>query len=479
MPLPLSHYTTRAVAKHGNRFDYRGMPEPRGCQVKYTFTCRAHGEFQTTWNNHISAGGGCRACKAEATSARSKGTKESFVERSVAKYGERFDFSQFVYTGSKGVSTIVCPDHGAFQQHPENHLNSKHGCPKCGKRTQGKYVFLGHFVEKARAVHGDRYEYLGEHESDDVKQQYLIRCPDHGEFTQRGNNHLCGAGCPKCWSGTSKWEVEIAGILEGWGLEVQVNQRILGLREIDVWVPSLQLGIELHGLHWHSDRSVSKDAHLEKLRRAQEKGWQLIQVFEDEWKTRRTQVLAVLRRRLGLDKRVQGRKCQLRSLTAAQAGEFHTLHHLKGARGGAVRLGLEHEGQLVAVATFGASRFRAGWELVRYSTSCVVLGGLAKLVKAFFAQTDATALHSYCDLRWFTGGSYRSAGFALDGQSAPGYDWTDGYSRVSRFEFQRHRLAARVGRLLRDDETEDSVVRGLGFHKIYDCGNLRFSIGRA
>lgn len=53
------------------------------------------------------------------------------------------------------------------------------------------------FVEKARIVHRDKYDYS--------KVIYInsqtpvcIICPEHGEFYQTPNNHLRGKGCILC-----------------------------------------------------------------------------------------------------------------------------------------------------------------------------------------------------------------------------------------------------------------------------------------
>lgn len=53
------------------------------------------------------------------------------------------------------------------------------------------------FVERARAVHGDRYDYSRvEYVNGDTK--VMIVCPEHGEFSQRPRCHLEGQTCPRC-----------------------------------------------------------------------------------------------------------------------------------------------------------------------------------------------------------------------------------------------------------------------------------------
>lgn len=55
------------------------------------------------------------------------------------------------------------------------------------------------FIQKARKVHGDKYNYsLVDYKNAHTKIKII--CPIHGEFEQRPNNHLDGRGCLKCAS---------------------------------------------------------------------------------------------------------------------------------------------------------------------------------------------------------------------------------------------------------------------------------------
>lgn len=53
------------------------------------------------------------------------------------------------------------------------------------------------FEEKARLVHGLKYDYSKAVYMNN-KTKVLILCPEHGEFWQRPDNHLIGKGCIKC-----------------------------------------------------------------------------------------------------------------------------------------------------------------------------------------------------------------------------------------------------------------------------------------
>jgi hypothetical protein len=53
------------------------------------------------------------------------------------------------------------------------------------------------FIEKARRVHGDKFDYSKVNYTNN-KTPVIITCPDHGDFLQRPDRHLFGAGCPEC-----------------------------------------------------------------------------------------------------------------------------------------------------------------------------------------------------------------------------------------------------------------------------------------
>lgn len=53
------------------------------------------------------------------------------------------------------------------------------------------------FIAKAKAIHGDRYDYsLVDYKRNCIKVKII--CKEHGVFEQTPNNHLDGKGCEKC-----------------------------------------------------------------------------------------------------------------------------------------------------------------------------------------------------------------------------------------------------------------------------------------
>lgn len=67
-------------------------------------------------------------------------------------------------------------------------------------------VTTSEFIERAKAVHGDKYDYSKTFITSMVKNT-TITCPIHGDFETRAANHLLGVGCSEC-SGNKKLTTE-------------------------------------------------------------------------------------------------------------------------------------------------------------------------------------------------------------------------------------------------------------------------------
>ncbi len=165
-------------------------------------------------------------------------------------------------------------------------------------------------IKDCRLVHDNTYTYPEQEilESNKSKSKIKIICPIHGEFEQRlGNHKNCKQGCPKCGIPLSKGEVEIREWLLSLNpeLKIECNTRLQnkeGKRfELDIYLPEYNLGIEYHGLYWHSTKFKDKSYHKEKYLFFKEKDIPLIQIFENEWVLKRDIVKSIIKSKLNLN----------------------------------------------------------------------------------------------------------------------------------------------------------------------------------
>jgi hypothetical protein len=250
-------------------------------------------------------------------------------------------------------------------------------------------------------------------------------------------------------------------------------------------VENRNIGIELHGLHWHTEKTKPKQYHFEKWRAAKQAGIQLIQVFEDEWVSNKEVVLGRIRTALGIFEAYDARKTLLGVVSSSEADLFFDTYHTQGSARAKVVYGLRYNEEWVAMASFGLARTGAmtvdggdSWEVIRYASKGRVRGGFSKLFKRFIADYSPNRVISYCDLRYGTGGLYEACGFTLDGITEPDYWWVPKGKvvRVPRYQTQKHKLATHpvLKEFYDPAKTEVEICHAAGWYRIYGVGHQRW-----
>ena len=119
---------------------------------------------------------------------------EQFIAKAIKLHGDRYDYSRVEYVTAKTKITIGCKEHGDFLQTPSNHL-SGFNCQKCANNVK---MDTASFILKAKAVHGDRYDY-SKVDYVNADKKIVIVCREHGDFPQIPDFHTNRkSGCPKC-----------------------------------------------------------------------------------------------------------------------------------------------------------------------------------------------------------------------------------------------------------------------------------------
>ena len=414
-------------------------------------------------------------------------SNDEFIREAQSIHHNKYDYSKVEYANNKTKVCIVCPEHGEFWQTPSDHLNGK-GCPQCAGNVR---CDKDTFVEKAKHIHNNRYDY-SKVEYVNAHTKVCIICPEHGEFWQTPNNHLNGNGCPLCKNRKigdglrdtvedfTKKSNEIHDITDCLkALSPQQRNR-----EIDVYIPSLKLGIEYNGLHWHSERlGKDKNYHLDKLNKCNEQDIKLIQIFEDEWINHREICESKLKQICGLNRnpKIFARKCKVVEITDKnEAYEFLDKNHIQGRTGFTVALGAYYNNELVGVMTFKKEK-EGYWDLNRFATDinhqCVGIGG--KLFKYFTRNYPFIEIKSFADRRWSidpTNNLYTKLGFKFDSFVPPSYwYYNPKISRIERFHkfgFRKQHLHNKYGLPL--TMTEREMTETLGYTRIWDCGLIKY-----
>ena len=285
----------------------------------------------------------------------------------------------------------------------------------------------------------------------------------------------------------SSYELELHDFLKTYNIDFETNRQILIGKEIDILIPSLNLGIEFNGLRWHSEFYGKKDKnyHLNKTILCNQKGYSLIHIFEDEYVNNKDIVFSKLKHLIKKDydlPKIQGRKILVKEIYKNDAEIFLNKFHIQGFSSSTVYLGGFYNEELISVMSFkNGGITNKDWELTRFATNYNYryqgVGG--KLFKYFIRNYNPKNVISFADRRWTINPNnnlYTNLGFELVSITKPDYRYynnkIDKFKRFHKFSLNKNKLSKLYGFPLTMTEKEMAIEAG--FDRIWDCGLFKY-----
>lgn len=252
------------------------------------------------------------------------------------------------------------------------------------------------------------------------------------------------------------------------------NRRPIEGLELDIYVPSVKLGIEVSGLYWHSTEFKDKDYHRHKYTKFAEAGIRVIQFWDYEVKDKAEIVKSIINKPTNV---FYARKTRVVPLNKNNdvAKNFINKNHIQGFKH--FNLGyalLDDQDDIRGVMTF--NNYQGQWEISRlcYALNTIVVGGANKLFKRFVKDNSPKEVITYSDARLFTGKVYESIGFTYMGLTRTDYFYYHkDKGKLSRQQCQKHKL---VKKGHNPDYTEEQIMLSLGYHRVYGVGNHKFKL---
>ena len=141
-------FIDRSRVVHGDKYGY-AFSIYQHSQIKILIHCHEHGMFEQIPYDHL-RGRGCPDC-----GGSKKKTTEEFIKRANLVHEHKYDYSRVNYVNKNSNVTIICREHGVFEQQPANHLHGQ-GCPGCANygfdRTRSASLYVlrsdcGHYMK--------------------------------------------------------------------------------------------------------------------------------------------------------------------------------------------------------------------------------------------------------------------------------------------------------------------------------------------
>jgi len=394
-------------------FDFSLIPvDFKNKKQKVPIICNKHGEYRAAIRDVFrSKFCGCKKCRID----DDKHDTDIFIEQSLDKHGERYDYSLVEYKKAHDYVKIICPEHGEFNIKAYIHVAGGGFCPKCTNFVSSQEIECADFLEK-----------------NGIKFQSTVRnIPDISELD---------IVCEK-----EKIAIEFNGLYwhsnkfktKNYHINKTRNAKEKGYRLVHIFEDE-----------WRDKKDICKSRILNLLGSNKTIYARLCRVSKINSKTCKD----------FLNKNhIQGH-----CISAIRYGLFFENNLIAVATFCKKRLNLGYK-----------TTTENDYELLRFCSAIGinVVGGCGKLLKTFEKEFNPKSIISYCDLRWGDGKMYEKIGFIFDKITEPNYFYIKGGKRFNRFKFRKDVLV-RQGH--DKSKTEMQIMSENGYGRIYDCGNKKF-----
>ena len=451
--------------------------------TKYEWECSKGHRWEANWNNVLSKGNWCKRCSS-ATSAQ-KYTIEDLHKFALSKKGECLSN---IYEKDKSKYRWKCLKHDFIWEASWNCVNRGSWCPKCKADKISKISKLydiSDLKDYAKSKGGEciSNEYIN------TTSKYEFKCAKgHKWETSWSNLIYANSWCPECdrakvSSASEKELLEFCSTLE----EVEASNRsILKGKELDIVFTNKKVAIEFHGLYWHSEAVVpvseAKTMHLNKYLLAKEQNYSLIQIFEDEWKSKRDIIESIVRNKTGnILHKFNARDCVVKEVETKERREFFNKNHISGDVRSSYCLGLYFKNDLICALSVRkpfTRKHKNCLEIARFASTLnsSVRGGFSKLfkyIKLYAKKEGYKRIISYADLRFGEGKVYESNGLTFKYRTKPNYFYQKSGKRENRFKYRKINDLEYIRQY---GNTEREQNNNQGRFAIYDVGSNLYAM---
>jgi hef len=260
----------------------------------------------------------------------------------------------------------------------------------------------------------------------------------------------------------------------------EIHRNVTGIinGELDIYIPEKKLAIEFNGNYWHSSELKDKKYHQNKTIECAKQCIRLIHIFEYEVDTNKKKIENFIKNIICNNKEViYARETQVSIIDRDLKRDFLNKYHLQCDSNSTINIGIFFKNEIIGVLTLGYPRNNNEYQYeihrLCWKDGINVVGGAEKAYKFFIRKYNPTSVMTYSDISKFTGNVYLRLGFKTLYLTEPGYHWVHHYngSVLSRTQTQKHKLLnIGYGRL---GNTENEIMKNLGYYKIYNSGNIK------
>lgn len=259
-------------------------------------------------------------------------------------------------------------------------------------------------------------------------------------------------------------ETEIEDFIQSLNLKYTHNERHVIDKELDFYFPSKRIAIEFNGCWYHSNNFKDPNYHAAKWKKCNDKGIQLITIWEDDWIEKQDIVISIIKSKFRIyDHSVKAKQCEIQKVENSTVKNFMNENHLKGYAPYKWCYGLFHEDELVMMMCIGEIPHKMNeCNIVRVCCKIGwnVKGGVSKILDHFLEEhPKIKTIKGYADKAISQGNMYNALGFKCVGEELD-WSWLHNGKRINRYNKIKKQ------------------AKEMNLYKCYGCGMMKFELKR-
>src|SRR6266403_502229 len=256
---------------------------------------------------------------------------------------------------------------------------------------------------------------------------------------------------------------------------IKSNRKILKGKELDIYLPDLNIAFEINGLYWHCELDKNNDYHLNKTEDYLRNNIQLIHIYEDDWLFKKDIVKSMILNLLGkTPNKIYARKCEIKEINNKESKLFLENNNLQGYTCSKINIALYYNDELTTVMTFKNIKNDANMYKMIYFCSKLnytVIGGASKLFNYFLKRYNPSKIITSVDRNWSIGKLYEKLNFKFISNTKPDYYYVLNHKKENNSKYRKSIL---IKNGYDTNKTEKEIMLERKIFRIYDSGNINF-----
>jgi len=249
-----------------------------------------------------------------------------------------------------------------------------------------------------------------------------------------------------------------------------INSKVLGKKEIDVYLPELKIGFEYNGLYWHSELSgMDSNYHLDKLTLCNKSGISLYQIWSCEWEQKQDIVKSYINDILKLNNPIYSNDYVIHLLSINESEIFFNTNHIYGYQYANISYGLFLDNELVYALSMNDNLIIQHTNILNNN----IINGLNTLLLYIIQQHEFNTIIAHTDNRWDHGILYEQLGFVHTNNNSPSYY----YFNLNKNKYLiSKREIDKLDLIWDTNNTEWENMKNNGYNRVWDCGDTTWEL---